>query len=129
MTATLSPGNRVVLNSSMNWNEVSIYTTPNSYPKSAMPEIEHLTQLLVRCADRETRGASTTAAAATARSTNLEKVLPNYLPDERIARRMIRRSDRQWLMGAIAFSGQRPLDIILVKIDAMQQPACRDGKD
>jgi len=27
----------VVLNSSMNWNEVSIHTTPNSYPESATP--------------------------------------------------------------------------------------------
>jgi hypothetical protein len=29
----------VVLNSSMNWNEVSIHTTPNSYPKPATPGI------------------------------------------------------------------------------------------
>ncbi len=27
----------VVLNSSMNWNEVSIHTTTNSYPESATP--------------------------------------------------------------------------------------------
>jgi len=27
----------VVLNSSMNWNEVSIHTTPNSYLESATP--------------------------------------------------------------------------------------------
>jgi len=30
-------GKEVVLNSSMNWNAVSIHTTPNSYPKSATP--------------------------------------------------------------------------------------------
>ncbi|MBW4519321.1 MAG: hypothetical protein KME16_06415 [Scytolyngbya sp. HA4215-MV1] len=31
---------RVVLNSSMNWNEVSIHTTPNSYPESATLQSE-----------------------------------------------------------------------------------------
>jgi hypothetical protein len=30
----------VVLNRSMNWNEVSIHTTPNSYPKSATPTLQ-----------------------------------------------------------------------------------------
>ncbi len=30
----------VVLNSSMNWNEVSIHTTPNSYSESATPIFE-----------------------------------------------------------------------------------------
>jgi len=33
------PQSRVVLNSSMNWNEVSIHTTPNSYPESATPSL------------------------------------------------------------------------------------------
>ncbi len=28
----------VLLNSSMNWNEVSIHTTPNLYPESATPD-------------------------------------------------------------------------------------------
>jgi len=35
----LGTENGVVLNSSMNWHEVSIHTTPNSYPKSATPKM------------------------------------------------------------------------------------------
>jgi len=34
--------NPVVLNSSMNGNEVAIHTTPNSYPESATPKIQRI---------------------------------------------------------------------------------------
>jgi hypothetical protein len=41
----------VVLNSSMNWNEVSIHTAPDSYPEPATPESGEETIVVVMATD------------------------------------------------------------------------------